>query len=98
MYFYFLFQTESDFERKADEKFEKEQKLAKLRQERLKREEKERLRTNHVLYGTPLEDKNKTDKLSSENKTDGGRKYSSQFNPHLAKQNKLDAKEKYWLQ
>ena len=48
-----------------------------------------------VLYGTPLQ-KSKTDKPDPNN-PESARKYNSQFNPHLAKQNKLDAKEKYWL-
>jgi hypothetical protein len=48
-----------------------------------------------VLYGTPLE-KSKSDKPDPNN-PDSARKYNAQFNPHIAKQNKLDAKEKYWL-
>ena len=48
-----------------------------------------------VLYGTPLE-KSKSDKPDPSN-PESARKYNAQFNPHIAKQNKLDAKEKYWL-
>jgi hypothetical protein len=48
-----------------------------------------------VLYGTPLE-KSKTDKPDPNN-PESARKYNAQFNPHIAKQNKLDAREKYWL-
>ena len=48
-----------------------------------------------VLYGTPLE-KSKSDKPDPNN-PESARKYNAQFNPHIAKQNKLDAKEKYWL-
>jgi hypothetical protein len=68
-----------------------------LRQQRVEREEKERARANHVLYGVPLKnDKSKprTDKELLESK----RKYNSQYNPELAKQNKLDVHKKYWLE
>ena len=83
--------TEEDLER-----VRKQQKLEKLRQERLNREMKERAKANHVLYGIPIEEKT-TKGSKKDESNDGERKYNSQFNPHLAKQNKLDAKEKYWL-
>jgi len=79
----------------AQERIEKQLKLEKLRAERLIREKKERERANNVLYGTPLE-KSKSDKPDPNN-PESARKYNAQFNPHIAKQNKLDAKEKYWL-
>merc|ERR1712008_303475 len=79
----------------AQERIEKQLKLEKLRAERLIREKKERERANNVLYGTPLE-KSKNDKPDPNN-PESARKYNAQFNPHIAKQNRLDAKEKYWL-
>ena len=78
------------------ERVRKQQKLEKLRQERLNRETKERAKANHVLYGIPIEEKAAKGSKKDGSK-EGERKYNSQFNPHLAKQNKLDAKEKYWL-
>ena len=92
------YRSDSDSESDTDivqEKVEKQLKLEKLREERLKREEKERDRANHVLYGTPLQ-KTKVDKPDPTN-PESARKYNSQFNPHIAKQNKLNANEKYWL-
>ena len=88
--------SESESEEDKDQKFAKQQKLAKLRQERLKREEKERARANNVLYGTPLSAKKEEDKKSTTDPKEH-KKYNSQFNPHLAKQNKLNANDKYWL-
>jgi len=89
--------SESSSSEKSDaqERIEKQLKLEKLRAERLIREKKERERANNVLYGTPLE-KSKNDKPDPSN-PESARKYNAQFNPHIAKQNKLDAKEKYWL-
>ena len=88
---------QSDDSEKEDlERIRKQQKLEKLRQERLKREMKEREKANHVLYGTPMSSLSETAKKTDQ--SEDKRKYNSQFNPHLAKQNKLDAKEKYWLQ
>ena len=88
--------SDSDSDKNSvQEKVEKQLKLEKLREERLKREAKERDRANHVLYGTPLQ-KTKVDKTDPNN-PDNARKYNSQFNPHIAKQNKLNANEKYWL-
>lgn len=78
-----------------EEKKKKSQKLAKLRKERLEREKKERSRANKLLNPEP-------DKKAS---PESGRKvpslkqsYNSQFNPTIARQNKLDPREKYWLQ
>jgi len=78
------------------ERIKKQHKLEKLRQERLKREMKEREKANHVLYGTPIQNPDEKSK-KDEKKSQDERKYNSQFNPQFAKQNKLDAKEKYWL-
>lgn len=78
------------------EQLRKLQKLTKLREERLRREEQERARANHVLYGVPLkEEKKPTDEKEL---LESKRKYNSQFNPQIAKQNKLDANQKYWLE
>ena len=91
--------SSSDSESNDDkdlERIKKQHKLEKLRQERLKREMKEREKANHVLYGTPIQ--NPDTKSDKDEKTkDEQRKYNSQFNPQFAKQNKLDAREKYWL-
>ena len=70
-------------------------KVEKLRNERIEREKKARARRNELLYGAA-----KTDATGAGTSTTTGpeRKYNSQFNPQFAKQNKLDASEKYWLQ
>lgn len=72
---------------------EKRLKIEKLRRERLEREKKEKSRKNALLYGIKDESVNK----ELENKS-SDRKYNSQFNPQYAKQNKLDASKRYWLQ
>lgn len=89
-------ESESGKEKLKLEELRKLQKLDKLRQERLAREEQERARANHVLYGVPL----KEEKQPKDEKEllESRRKYSSQFNPQIAKQNKLDASKKYWLE
>ena len=87
--------TESDDDEDL-ERIKKQHKLEKLRQERLKREMKEREKANHVLYGTPIQNPDEKSK-KDEKKSQDERKYNSQFNPQFAKQNKLDAREKYWL-
>ena len=67
--------------------------LEKLRRERLERERVERDKANRLLYGEPEKEKSKEEELQSR-----APKYSSQFNPDLARQNKLDPKKKYWLE
>ena len=76
------------------EKIKKQQKLEKLRMERLQREEKSRARANHTLYGIPVKDDRTNDLPENESK----QKYNNQFNPKFAKQNKLNANQKYWLE
>merc|ERR1711915_8533 len=68
--------------------------LERLRQERLERERIEREKANKLLFGEPVVE-NKT-----ENSSSGGQnqKYNSQFNPDIARQNKLDPHKKYWLE
>jgi len=65
--------------------------LEKLRRERLEREKKERERSNVLLYGEPKKDKEKG--CAPQFKAS----YNSQFNPEIARQNKLDPNKKYWL-
>ena len=78
------------------EKIKKQQKLEKLRLERLEREKKARARANNVLYGIPIKDEKAS--TSKDLEKESNRKYNSQFNPSLAKQNKLNANKKYWLE
>jgi hypothetical protein len=62
-------------------------KLEHLRAQRLKREEQERKRSEALLArlrGEPDPEANKSDIVSSITQ-----RYHSQFNPHLARQNKL---------
>jgi len=66
--------------------------LDKLRSERLERERLEREKANKLLYGEPDTKSKEEEKKSRE------QKYSSQFNPQIARQNKLDPKKKYWLE
>jgi len=68
--------------------------LEKLRRERLEREKKERERSNVLLYGEPKKDKEKEKGSAPQLKAS----YNSQFNPEIARQNKLDPNKKYWLQ
>jgi len=81
---------------------EKRRKLEKLREERLIREKKERIRTDKLLYGKSdleeAEKKKQKESMSKKEQVESQRKYNNQFNPHLAKQNRLDAKTKYWLE
>ena len=75
---------------------EKRSKIERLRVERLEREKKEKARKKELLYGT---NKNKGDSdMPKPDRLDPERKYNSQYNPQFAKQNKLDASKKYWLQ
>lgn len=79
---------------------EKRRKLEALRKERLEREKREQARKIKLLYGVDMEAEPKGKKIADMTEkelVESRRKYSSQFNPHLAKQNKLDANKKYWL-
>ena len=67
--------------------------LEKLRRERLERERAERERADRLLYGEPVKEKSSQEELQSK-----APKYSSQFNPEIARQNKLDPNKKYWLE
>ncbi len=57
------------------------------------REKAERSRANKVLYGETKEDKQPKDEAPKLKQS-----YNSQFNPEVARQNKLDPKKKYWLE
>jgi hypothetical protein len=67
-----------------------------LRAERLERERKERERTDILLYGKSRT--KKSDEQKQEERLKETRKYNNQFNPEVARQNKLDSKKKYWLE
>ena len=69
--------------------------MEKLRAERRAREKKERERANRLLKG---EDPDRIPDKKPEEKKKHKQKYSSQFNPEAARQNKLDASKKYWLE
>jgi len=69
--------------------------LEKLRRERLERERLERQKADRLVFGECEEDKKKKQEDEEQAKK---QKYSSQFNPEIAKQNKLDSKRKYWLE
>jgi len=77
-----------------DEK-EKQIKLERLRKERIEREQETKARKNELLYGVS---RDKNDSKAKSESSVPNRKYNSQFNPQYAKQNKLDASQKYWLQ
>jgi len=67
--------------------------LEKMRRERLERERVESKKANQILHGESIADmKDETNEMG---KT---QKYSSQFHPDCARQNKLDPTKKYWLQ
>ena len=88
--------SERSAEATTNEADNKRLKIEKLRIERVEREKKERIRRHELLYGVQ-KDKPIND---THNDVNNGpdRKYNSQFNPQFAKQNKLDASQKYWLQ
>jgi len=67
--------------------------LEKMRKERLERERVEREKADRLLYGEPVKEKSSQEELQSK-----AQKYSSQFNPQIARQNKLDPNKKYWLE
>ena len=81
--------TDSEVEAKKKAKTN----LEKLRRERLERERVEREKANRLLYGEPVQEKSSQEELKSK-----AQKYSSQFNPEIARQNKLDPSKKYWLE
>jgi len=83
--------SDSDQEKKALAK----KNLEKMRRERLERERLERQKADRLVFGECEEDKKKK---KEEEETAKKQKYSSQFNPDIAKQNKLDPKRKYWLE
>lgn len=82
--------------KEISEREEKRLKLERLRMERIEREKKSNARKNQLLYGTGPIDQEKSENEAQSSQS--GRKYNSQFNPQYAKQNKLDASQKYWLQ
>ena len=85
-----------DEEAAARQKAEKKAVLGKLRIERLERERKERERTEILLYGKSQSKKTVEEK--QEERLKETRKYNNQFNPDMARQNKLDSNKKYWLE
>jgi len=88
--------TSSDSSSSSEEdRKKKSSNLAKLRKERLEREKKERCRANKLL--NPDADKKASPEPGQKVPT-LKQSYNSQFNPTIARQNKLDPKEKYWLQ
>ena len=84
------YSTSSDSE--EEDRNQKKQNLERLRKQRLEREKKEREKANRLLHGEPKEEK------SSEKAPTLKQSYNSQFNPTIARQNKLDPKQKDWLQ
>lgn len=82
--------------RRDSDSEEKKANVEKMRRERLERERKERLKAESVLYGIPLDTKSKSEKDNE--KLQLRKKYNSQYNPDVARQNKLDPNKKYWLE
>jgi len=82
--------SESDSENKSVTKSN----LEKMRRERLERERQEREKADRLVFGEPeVEKKDEQPEGKGRNQ-----RYSSQFNPEFARQNKLDPNKKYWLQ
>lgn len=93
--------TDSPMHSTDDEELrEKQQKLEVLRGERLRREAEERDRAEKLLAGTKLTTAT-TSELTVNPRPLFQQKYSSQFNPHIARQNQeprtLEPGVKYWL-
>lgn len=82
--------SESDAEKKSLAK----KNLEKMRRERLERERTEREKANRLVFGEPVVEK----KDGQPDAKVAGQRYSSQFNPEFARQNKLDPGKKYWLE
>jgi hypothetical protein len=82
----------------SDDVEAKRRKLDRLRLERLERERAERTRQQRLLRGQDPDGKDEKAKEEEESKKSSQRKYNSQFNPEIARQNKLDAGKKYWLE
>jgi len=93
-------ETSSD---SSDSEDEKKVKLAQLRVKRLQREKEERLKSDRLLisiHGDSSPEKLKNSSIEPEGQLKSTvRKYHSQYNPDLARQNQpLDSNTKYWLQ
>ncbi|XP_059088409.1 leukocyte receptor cluster member 1-like [Tigriopus californicus] len=95
----------SSFEAEDETEFKKQRQLKmnemeKLRVERLLREKRERARANKLLFADSEEGKQQSTSSSPVDlhTRKEPRKYNSQFNPDAARQNKLDANKKYWLE
>ena len=73
-------------------KFKAKANLDQMRRERLERERVEREKADRLIYGEVKE------KSSQEEAQRKAQKYSTQFNPEIARQNKLDPNKKYWLE
>ena len=84
--------SSSSSDNEDNRKSEAKLNLERMRRERLEREKAEREKANKLLYGEPVKEKTEEDKVKAREP-----KYSSQFNPEIARQNKLDPKKKYWL-
>lgn len=84
--------SSSDSDSDREVKVKQKANLEKLRQERLARERTEKERTHKLLYGEPVKEEKPVEKVPEK-----VQKYNSQFNPDVAKQNKLDPNRKYWL-
>ena len=69
-----------------------------MRAERLEREKRERARATRLITGEPDPEEVAARRKEAEEAARASRqRYSSQFNPEAARQNKLDSKRKYWL-
>ena len=86
-------QSSSSESSEDEQKKKAKMNLEKMRQQRLERERIEREKANRLVFGEPEKEKSKEEQMRSK-----APKYSSQFNPEIARQNKLDPKRKYWLE